>query len=121
MRFRNGSGPGVPDKTSGTANTESLPLRIQATPIKLHQTWLFAGLPCPARVTSIHRPSFGQGTGPLLGTQGLNRIDGCGAQRGEQAGDDCDEGKYGGDRGEPYGIEGGHSVEHSFHEPYRYN
>jgi hypothetical protein len=57
-------------------------------------------------------------TGPLFGAQSLNRIDGCGPQRGKQAGDDSDEGKCRGGRGESYRIEGGHSVEHSFHESF---
>src|SRR5262249_40114120 len=42
------------------------------------------------------------GASSLFGAQSLNRIDGCGAHRGQQTGEDRDQGKYGGDRGEPY-------------------
>src|SRR6266700_474049 len=72
---------------------------------------------CPLAPVNDGRKT--QDPAALLGAQCPNRVDGCGAQSWQQAGDNRDEGKHCCNGGEPDWIEGGDSVEHLFDEPCR--
>src|SRR6476660_244176 len=75
------------------------------------------GAICP--IASVNDGRKTQDPSALLGAQCPNRVDGCGAQSWQQAGDNRDEGKHRCNGGEPDWIEGGDSVEHLFDEPCR--